>query len=282
MRLHITHTTRYRYSRPVILGPHLVRLHPRYDHHVRLENYQLTVNPTPSNRTRYLDPWGNLVDQLWFQGPTESLTIQSEWVARNHNRNPFDYLVDRSLDQVPILYPDRLERGLRPYLVTNPPVAEITQALSREIAAKSGQKLLGFVCALNGYLYQNIERIVREQGRPQRPETTLETGRGACRDLAVLFLALCRAQGLAARFVSGYQHRDTPRQRRYLHAWPEVFVPGGGWRGFDPTHGLAVADRHIAVAAAADPSDASPIDGTFSGTAQSDMEVQLRIETIGG
>ena len=93
-------------------------------------------------------------------------------------------------------------------------------------------------------------------------------GIGACRDIAMLFLAACRAQGLAGRFVSGYQARSK-RPERHLHAWPEVYLPGGGWCGFDPTRGLAIADTHVAVAAAPAPAGAMPIEGRFVGSAQS-------------
>ncbi|MGB7934938.1 MAG: transglutaminase-like domain-containing protein [Gammaproteobacteria bacterium] len=105
-------------------------------------------------------------------------------------------------------------------------------------------------------------------GPPQPPEVTLDRGRGACRDLAVLFITMCRLQGIAARFVSGYQARaETEHPRRYLHAWPEVYLPGGGWRGYDPGHGDAVAG-------------AAPIEGSFYGAgASSSLEYELNIKT---
>ena len=109
------------------------------------------------------------------------------------------------------------------------------------------------------------------------------TRTGACRDLTVLFMECCRSLGLAARFVSGYQEGDKGTDRRYMHAWAEVYLPGGGWRGFDPTHGIAVTDRHVAVASGPTPATAAPISGTFRGTgAIARMEAALRIEVTDG
>jgi transglutaminase-like putative cysteine protease len=96
----------------------------------------------------------------------------------------------------------------------------------------------------------------------------------------VLFIAACRAGGLAARFVSGYQDRsamDTPE--RYLHAWPEAYIPGHGWQGFDPTRGMAVGGGHVPVAAAPDPAGAMPVEGSYFGEARSNLSFEVRIRT---
>ena len=111
------------------------------------------------------------------------------------------------------------------------------------------------------------------------PRVTLEKGQGACRDLAVLFVAACRALGFGARFVSGYHQGHSEPMRRDLHAWAEVYLPGGGWRGYDPSLGLAVADRHVAVAAGTRPDQAAPISGSFRGTGVSSrMRAEIRME----
>ena len=118
----------------------------------------------------------------------------------------------------------------------------------------------------------------RPTGAPQTPAETLARGRGACRDQTVLFVALCRAAGLAARFVSGYQDRSAMEtDRRYLHAWPEVYLPGAGWYGYDPTRGTAVSNGHVALAAARDPAGTLPVEGSYFGTATSRMEFALTI-----
>ncbi|MBV9488781.1 MAG: transglutaminase family protein, partial [Verrucomicrobia bacterium] len=132
---------------------------------------------------------------------------------------------------------------------------------------------------LNGRIHDEFPRIIREEGAPNSPEVTLKLRTGSCRDVAVLFVETCREAGIAARFVSGYQKGDPDREaRRYMHAWAEVFLPGGGWRGYDPTHGLATADHHVAVAATRRPRDATPIQGAFQGAgAESKMDAHVTI-----
>jgi transglutaminase-like putative cysteine protease len=137
-----------------------------------------------------------------------------------------------------------------------------------------------FLSALSRRIAERCRPAIRLQGDPQPPAFTLREGTGACRDLSVLFIDACRAVGLAARFVSGYYGGPSAADRRYLHAWAEVFLPGAGWRGFDPLQGLAVADRHVAVAAGAQPRDAAPITGTLGGgDTPADLEVDLKIES---
>jgi transglutaminase-like putative cysteine protease len=148
------------------------------------------------------------------------------------------------------------------------------------IAAGVNGQILPFLSELSRKIHQEIDMPIREVGQPLPAEQTLREKRGACRDASVLFMECCRSQGIAARFVSGYQEGDNEAERRYMHAWAEVYLPGGGWRGYDPTHGLAIADRHIAVAASARPEMAAPTRGTFRGTgAASRMHTDLKIHT---
>jgi transglutaminase-like putative cysteine protease len=138
---------------------------------------------------------------------------------------------------------------------------------------------VAFLDALNRHLHGHFKPEIRDAGAARPPEETLRLGRGACRDLAMLFLAVCRRHGWAGRFVSGYQARGHPgARRRHMHAWPEVYLPGVGWQGFDPTHGLPVGEAHVALAAAADPADAAPIEGSFRGDASSRLAATLHIE----
>jgi transglutaminase-like putative cysteine protease len=147
------------------------------------------------------------------------------------------------------------------------------------IASQAQGETLRFLSLLTEQIYRDWDIDIREEGDPYPPEETFQTRRGACRDVAVMFVECCRLQGIAARFVSGYQEGDQDAAERFMHAWAEVYVPGGGWRGYDPTHGLAVADRHIAVAAAADARFAAPIEGAVRGTgATSRIEAEIKIE----
>jgi transglutaminase-like putative cysteine protease len=153
------------------------------------------------------------------------------------------------------------------------------QNFAETLASESGWAALPFLEHLSQTLFRRFHRNIRIEGAAQAPARTLATGRGACRDLTVLFMAAC----LAARFVSGYQaHADTPGGDRHLHAWPEVFLRDAGWRGFDPTHGIAVTDGHVALCAAPDQAATMPIEGGFYGDGvTATLDYQVRIATSG-
>ena len=140
---------------------------------------------------------------------------------------------------------------------------------------------MGFLDRLNHELFSGFSHIHRETGAPQSPAATLQSRNGACRDLTVLFVDCCRAEGIAARFASGYQKGDLQSERRHLHAWPEVYLPGAGWRGFDPTHGTAIADAHVTIAAAAHARDTMPVRGSFRGDGvDSTLDYTVEIEVL--
>lgn len=277
MRFEIAHTTTYRYDREVFPEPHVLRLRPRSDPAQTLERFSIRVTPNPAGMAEGIDGWGNPVAWAWFSGTTQALEIATEARVSTHRTNPFDYLPDTDRRSLPIRYGDEAT-ALAPYLAEDPAAA--AAGLAREVRDEAGSDLLDFLWGLTDRLSGSIDVIIREEGDPWGPAETLERGEGSCRDLTVLYCAACRAQGIAARFVSGYQAGDPDQGERYLHAWAEVYVPGGGWRGYDPTLGLAVADEHVALAAAADPAGAAPTAGTIRGTgatSQMDARIDLRV-----
>ena len=276
MNFRILHRTTYRYTEPVRPGPHRVRLRPRADDSLRLLEYALRVSPEPSEFAEHADRDGNAVAQLGFAGETRELVIESRFQVETRRVDPGVHHVAAGV-RLPPPYSPALAHSLAPYMTHAGRSPGVT-ALSAGLVADSQGELEGFLSGLNSWLHRSITREIRESGGPQLPERTLARGRGACRDLAVLFIAVCRENGIAARFVSGYQKRGSDRSRRHMHAWPEVYLPGCGWRGYDPTHGEPVADEHVALAAAASPDDAAPIEGSYFGAAASAMTVDLDIE----
>ena len=279
MFFEISHTTFYRYGEPVFLEPHVLRLRPRSDPFQRLDRFELAVVPQPSGATQILDAENNPATVVWFEGTTDRLEIRTAAAVETLRANPFDYLVIAPEAQhLPARYPPEDERALGPYRASGPKNSVTSFAL--DLAAVSQGDTLGFLAALNGKLYREWGHEVREEGDPYPAEQTLREQRGSCRDLTVLFMAACRSVGLAARFVSGYQEGDPTQEQRHMHAWPEVFLPGAGWRGYDPTHGLAVADRPVALAASAEPAGAAPSRGSFRGRGSaSEMEARIAIHT---
>ncbi|WP_413166608.1 transglutaminase family protein [Capilliphycus salinus ALCB114379] len=281
MDYQITHTTTYTYTEPVNLTPHIVRLRPRCDAFQTLQSFAIDIFPEPAGESHLVDLGGNDIIKLWFKHPTEQLNIKVSSHVQTHCTNPFNYLLESWALELPIThYPQSMFAHLQPYLQSNF-VDPIIAQLAQEIWNSSSASVTGFLHTLNQRIYQTCQHIIRETGAPLPPGITWTQQFGSCRDLAVVFIAACQAVGIAARFVSGYCEGDLSYQEQHLHAWAEVYLPGAGWRGYDPTQGLAVSDRHIALVASAIPRDAAPITGSFQGVgAKSQMNYSVSIEKI--
>lgn len=280
MFFELTHKTRHIHSGPVFLEPHTIRLRPRCDGSQRLIRFDMQIEPKPAGISECIDPEGNCITNTWFNGLTNSFVVTSFFTIETLRSNPFDYIItDPSAFILPMIYPDELKPRLASYY--SRPVPDKSVSLFAEsIASEVKNQTLEFLSALNQRIYETCKLTIREKGDPEPPEVTLAQRKGSCRDLAVLFIDACRAVGIAARFVSGYQEGDPDQKKRYLHAWAEVYLPAGGWRGYDPTHGLVVSDRHIAVAASMTPQCAAPIIGTCRGTGKTSIlhsDISIRV-----
>jgi transglutaminase-like putative cysteine protease len=280
----ITHTITYQYTAPVLLQPHIVRLHPRSNHHQTLRDFSLTVQPEPISRSPVIDLDGNAITKLWFeQTPVDCLEVKAISQVETHCTNPFNYLLEPWAMQLPIDYPTSLLTQLQPYLQGswgNAGIDPIALQLAQEIS-QTANRPDAFLTELNQRIHQTCKQIVRETGNPLPPGITWNQQAGSCRDLAVLFMEVCRAIGLAARFVSGYQEPDPDNHDQHLHAWAEVYLPGAGWRGFDQTQSLAVSDRHIALVSSPLANDTLPMPGAFQGKgAQAEMSYQLSVQPV--
>lgn len=287
MRYRISHTTTYIYSQPVTLQPHTVRLRPRSDGVQWLRSFHLKVTPAPQQESHLVDLEGNETIKLWFApNLTESLTVTVISEVETHRTNPFNYLLEPWAVRLPIDYPSSLLSQLHPYLVgkqagysggVDPAILQLAHNISHRVDGNTSQ----FLSELNQEIYQTCKHLIRDTGDPFPPGLTWAKQMGSCRDLSVLFMEVCRAIGLASRFVSGYQEGDLDNPERHLHAWAEVYLPGAGWRGFDPTHGLAVADRHVALVASPFPNYTAPLPGAYSpAIADSTMTYDLAIQPI--
>jgi transglutaminase-like putative cysteine protease len=282
MHYQIVHKTIYTYSQPITLEPHTIRLRPRSDGWQTLQDFALEVSPAPAGQSQIIDIDGNAAIKVWFGSqPTELLTIQTRSQVETHCTNPFNFLLEPWANKLPIDYPASMRSQLQPYLQgywSTAGIDPVAIQLAQEIYHAQNGETVGFLTALNERIYQNCQQVIRETGAPLPPGVTWKEKSGSCRDSAILLMEVCRAVGLAARFVSGYQEGDPDASDRHLHAWAEVFLPGAGWRGYDPTHGLAVADGHIAVAASAVPQSVAPVKGGYKGKAQSELSYKLSIQ----
>jgi uncharacterized protein (DUF2126 family)/transglutaminase-like putative cysteine protease len=294
MRLFVQHRSHYEYPRPAALGPHLIRLRPANHTRARVETYRLAIEP--AHRLHWTqDPHGNHVARVTFQlgQRIEYLEVVVELAVDIQPVNPFDFLVDPRCKTVPFAYPDGLAAELAPFLGLDDPAFALG-ARAREFIASlptTGDSV-ELVVEANRRVAQDVRYVIREEAGVWTPEETLCNGRGSCRDSAVLLVAALRSRGLAARFVSGYliqltdegmipdQPKGVGRDVVDLHAWAEVYLPGGGWIGLDATSGLLTGEGHIPLACTASPAHAAPIEGT-SDTAAVRVDFATSIARLG-
>lgn len=277
MLVHVDHEIRYTYSRPVVLEPHAIRLKPRSDPFHTVVESNLCISPDPSGLSEILDIEGTSTYMAWFLGKTDTLTIRCSSSIRLYRRDPFDFIVYPFMAQkLPVIYPDtvhwRLHQELAP--LTNDPHIF---AYAESVADETNSETLPFLTHLAKKIAGEWSYIFRETGDPYTPHETFEKRAGSCRDLAILYIAMCRYMGIASRFVSGYFYDPDLTGPPQLHAWAEAYIPGGGWRGFDPTNAVAVQGRHVAIAAGCDSGATMPVYGTFRGDAHQTMSAQVQL-----
>ncbi|MGR3377123.1 transglutaminase family protein [Salipiger abyssi] len=271
MRFSVRHETVYSYEAPVALAPHRLRLTPRSEAG-RLLLRGLVIEPEPAALREIEDAHGNVLTLVEFGDPASALRIDSQFEIETQA----PLAADAALPPLPW-------RGegaaLAPYLGATDPGAAVRD-FARLLMAASRGEAPAFLDALTRALYERTDRRIRDTGYAQSPEETLLRAEGACRDLAVLFIACCRLMGIPARFVSGYQARaESVDGKRHLHAWPEAFLPGVGWRGYDPTHGTRVSDGHVALCAAPEQAETMPVEGGYYG-APMGTSLRYRVEIV--
>ena len=276
MKIAVTHSTIYRYDFPVFLEPHIFRFRPRTNSAQKLLAFDLQISPTPAGTTECLDQDGTLALNAWFDTSTSELSVLSQFSVQLLRENPFDYLLLGESLQLPLWYREPLCAALAPYR-QDALVAESVKQYARSAAVSAQGNTLSFLTTLSQQIFLSFRQIVRTEGPPWSSDLTLRSMEGSCRDLAVLFCDACRVMGIAARFVSGYECASAGQRGSYMPAWAEVYLPGIGWRGYDPARGLAVSNRHVAVAAGFDYNLAAPVAGWYSGGAHSQMEASLRM-----
>ena len=274
IRVALNHKTRYSYDRLVTLQPHLVRLRPAPHCRTPILSYSLNVTPEPHFLNWQQDPYSNYMARLVFPEEAREFSVEVDLVADMTVINPFDFFIDSTAETFPFVYEPVLSHELVPYLATAPAGPLLLDLVSQ--FRREGVRTIDFLVEINQYLQKRVNYLIRMEPGVQSCEETLTKGSGSCRDSAWLMVQAMRHLGLAARFVSGYLIQlvadvaalDGPSGPTHdftdLHAWAEVYVPGAGWIGLDPTSGLLAGEGHIPLACAADPTSAAPITGSFA------------------
>lgn len=300
MSIHVAlhHKTHYKYDRLVNLGPQAVRLRPAPHSRTRILSYSLRIEPKTHFINWAQDPQSNYQARLVFPEKTRELLVEVDLVAEMAVFNPFDFFLEPDAEKFPFAYDHALDHELAPFLRKcwlTPNFTKYLRSIRAELlgdknlrtskrkktesggtaetAGVTRLRTIDFLVGINQRLWKDIKYLIRLEPGVQKPEETLKTLSGSCRDSAWLLCQLFRHCGLASRFVSGYliqlkadvKSLDGPsgaeKDFTDLHAWTEVYLPGAGWIGLDPTSGLFAGEGHIPLAATPDPSSAAPITG---------------------
>ena len=267
----LRHSTIYRYDRRIEVGPQIVRLRPAPHCRTPIISYSLNVRPANHFLNWIQDPFSNYMARLVFPEKTDEFIVDVDLVADMTAYNSFDFFVESYAEKFPFSYPDALKKQLAPFLETK----EWDQRFAAYLDAvpRTETAIIDFLVAINQRIWRDVSYTVRFEPGVQTPAETLAIGSGSCRDSAWLLVQLLRHLGLAARFVSGYLVQLRSDQKSLdgpsgpeadftdLHAWVEVYVPGAGWLGLDPTSGLFAAEGHIPLSCTPEPVDSAPITG---------------------
>jgi transglutaminase-like putative cysteine protease len=281
-RFNINHQTNYDFSGFVELQPHTLRLRPREGHELRLESSLLTISPVPLLRW-HRDVEGNSCAIAVFSEMANRLSIKSEVVIQQYDEAPMDFLIDKYAINYPFQYQYEDQISLSPYMNRMPRNEDnaLGDWLQNLQFWNEGIQTTALLTRLNFSIHQGFRYERREEEGVQTAKQTLLLGSGSCRDFANLFIQAARKLGMAARFVSGYLNSDgNTIHSGATHAWAEVFLPGAGWKGFDPTAGLIVGPDHIAVAVAREPYLVPPVSGSFIGPLGATMSVAVEVSEL--
>jgi transglutaminase-like putative cysteine protease len=281
-RIRIIHKTEYHYNQPVTFGPHRAMLRPREGHDVHIVRGRLDVDPTAT--VRWLrDSYGNSIAVLTVAEPSRKLSVLGEVDVDLHDDDAIECLIEPSARNFPFQYApeEQLELvlyRLPSYPYEGPKLQEWLGELYRPGQAVGTFDLL---TKLNTHIYQSFKYAHREDPGVQLPCDTIARGSGSCRDFAVFMMEAVRCWGFAARFVTGYIQMEEG-QHGATHAWTEVYIPGAGWHGFDPTNNKRVGSEHVSVAVAREQEKACPLSGTWEGPANAfnGMEVSVQVVAL--
>lgn len=270
----ITHHTEYQYDRAVNMAPHVFRLRPAPHSRTPISGYSLKIEPKNHFINWQQDPFGNYLARVVFPEPTKKFSFTVDVVADLTVINPFDFFLEEYAETIPFEYPDSLKKDLIPYLEKEPLVDELSELLE-QTRPKEDIPTVDFLVSVNQCVSNLINYTIRMEPGVQSVQQTLSLRSGSCRDSSWLLVQLFRNLGLAARFVSGYLVQLTADEKSLdgpsgpkedftdLHAWCEVYIPGAGWIGLDPTSGLFAGEGHIPLACTPEPESAAPVTGAI-------------------
>ncbi|ADV51161.1 transglutaminase domain-containing protein [Cellulophaga algicola DSM 14237] len=280
MKFKITHITTYLFDSEVFLEPHYLRFRPSQTSYVNVSELALTILPQPAGHKMVQDEDNNSVDFCWFEGMTSQLTIKAESVLETKPYNPFNFLIyPQNFNTLPFQY-NVLQKKLLFSALEVVPISKVLSDYALSILQRSNFNTIPYLTNLTKQLHDDFSVEYRADGAPFIPDETFQLKRGSCRDLSWMLINVLRQQGLAARFVSGYYYFDMVKPAYELHAWVDVYLPGIGWFGLDPSHGILTGNTHFPIASSAHYEHTMPVSGGIRGSASSKLNTELIIEKL--
>lgn len=278
MNFKIVHETTYSFSDEVFLEPHYLRFRPKQTPFIDVTSFSIALKSEPEGHRVIEDEEHNVLDFYWFEKLTNSLTIHVESSLQTKEHNPFNFIIHpNSFNTIPFTYSDQQYQILYASLQKSPLNQELVD-YANAILETSRFNTVTFITNLTIQIHKDFVVEYRETGPPLSPDRTFEIKTGSCRDLSWMQINLLRSYGIASRFVSGYFYFDMENPTYELHAWIEVFIPGTGWLGFDPSHGILTGNTHFPVASSAISENTMPVSGGIRGSATSKLVTHLTIE----
>lgn len=287
MILDVYHKTRYSYRQPVNFGIHRCFIRPIEGHDLKIRSSRLEISP--DYQIRWVqDVFNNCVALVSFDKPSDELVIESEVVVEQFNTNPFNFVLDAHAVDLPIQYTDEEKLDISPFLLPSSLSNgnAVRDWISPFLDMNGKAKTMDFLTALNSSVPMYFSYARRETPGVQSPAETLRIRSGSCRDFALLIMEAARAMGLATRFVSGYLcgNDDVSQEAAAgaTHAWAEIYLPGAGWKGFDPTCGRLADDYHIRVAVSREPYQTLPVSGSYIGDQSlfTGLDIDVKVKKI--
>jgi len=280
-RYKILHRTYYNFSSTVTLGPHFLRLRPREDYELRIESFSLNITPN-ATLLWHRDAEGNSVATATFEQATQQLTFESELIIQQYNEAPLNFMVADYAVHYPFNYTQDDQVLLSPHMQLPDQDTQQQIKLWTQQLWQADEKIQTYTALqrIASHIYKSFTYKLREEPGVQTAKETLACNTGSCRDFAQLFMDAAKCMGLAARFVTGYLHAPGLDAAGATHAWAEVYLPGAGWKGFDPTIGKMAGTDHIPVAVARLSKSVPPIAGSFIGEPESTLDVGVWVSKL--
>jgi hypothetical protein len=282
MKLKINHTTGYKFPEKVFLEPHYLNFKPLPRPYYELEEFDLKIHPDPTGFSERVNLENNQEFQVWMNDMTDRLMIRAEMVLKINegNYNPMEFILDpfKTIDSEGFVYTDFKKKYLAPYIEIKESPA--LRSFTRSIFKKKDSDVVAGLFEILDQIYIGWQHERLEEESELDPELCFNNRTGSCRDLAWMLITMLRMEGMASRFVSGYTYNDEMEAGHELHAWVELYLPGAGWVGLDPSLGLFTNEYYIPVATSFQPSNTMPVIGAYRGEVMGEMTTSLNIRPL--